>query len=118
MKDFLDDKKIDTSFNRGYFLHLITDYLFYNKYIDRISDDIYNDYDLLNDGLIEKYDITLPEKAKEKVASKTEGNLKILSRELVEQFIEDVSELDLDEIACDINRNPEKWTKIRKLKRI
>lgn len=27
---FLKDKKIDNSFNRGYFLHLLTDYLFYN----------------------------------------------------------------------------------------
>ena len=29
---FLQDRQLNTSFNRGYFLHLLTDYLFYNKY--------------------------------------------------------------------------------------
>ena len=31
--EFLQDKNIDNSFNRGYFLHLLTDYLFYNHYL-------------------------------------------------------------------------------------
>ena len=32
--EFLNEKKLNNSFNRGYFLHLYTDYLFYNKYND------------------------------------------------------------------------------------
>ena len=119
LKLFLEDKKIDKSFNRGYFLHLITDYLFYNKYIDTISSvHIYNDYDLLNKYLIEKYKVILPEKAKEKAKFKENGKLVILSKELVDRFISEVSELDLDEVEKDVNNNPDKWTKIRKLKRI
>ena len=43
--NFLKAHKIDTSFNRGYFLHLLTDYLFYNRYIEYWSTDIYTDYD-------------------------------------------------------------------------
>lgn len=64
---FLSENNIDTSFNRGYFLHLLTDYLFYNYYIDTISTDIYNDYDILNKYLIEKYNIKVPEKLKSTV---------------------------------------------------
>ena len=45
--EFLKVNKINNSFNRGYFLHLLTDYLFYNRYIDHTSKDIYNDYDIL-----------------------------------------------------------------------
>ena len=118
LKSFLENKNIDSSFDRGYFLHLISDYLFYNKYIDKISFDIYNDYDLLNKDLIEKYNVVLPEKAKEKVKFKENENLVILSKELVERFIDETSELDIDKTAQDIINNPEKWTKIRKLKRI
>ena len=29
---FLQENKLENSFKRGYFLHLLTDYLFYNKY--------------------------------------------------------------------------------------
>ena len=32
LEKFLDNNKIDTDFNKGFFLHLITDYLFYNYY--------------------------------------------------------------------------------------
>ncbi len=114
---FLENNKIDNSFNRGYFLHLLTDYLFYNRYIDTFSKDIYNDYDILNNYLIEKYDVKLPEKIKESVFFK-EGKLHILSLEIIEKLIEDISNLDLDEIAKEVINDPESWTKMREMKRI
>ena len=56
LKLFLEDKKdMKDDFTRGYFEHLLTDYLFYNKYIDTFSKAMYDDYDLLNSYLIEKY---------------------------------------------------------------
>lgn len=115
--DFLQEHKLNTSFERGYFLHLLTDYLFYNKYLDCISTDIYNDYDILNDTLIKKYDIVLPEKVRNKVFSK-EGNLKILSIELVENLVKEISELDIDTVAEETIRNPKKWTTMKDLKRL
>lgn len=115
--DFLMEKNIDTSFNRGYFLHLLTDYLFYNHYVDTMSKDMYNDYDILNKYLIQKYNVIIPDKVKDFVFFK-EGELKILSRELVVKLIEDISNLDIDVVAEDVNNNPEKWTKIRELKNI
>ena len=114
LNEFLKEHKLDSSFERGYFLHLLTDYLFYNKFLDCISTEIYNDYDILNDVLIQKYGITLPNEVKDKVFSKN-GDLKILSMELVENLIKEISEYDLDIIADEV---PGKWTKMKSLKRL
>lgn len=117
LNEFLKEHSLNTSFERGYFLHLLTDYLFYNKYLDCISTEIYNDYDILNDVLIQKYNITLPNAVKDKVFSKN-GELKILSMELVENLIKEISEYDLDIIADEIIKDPNKWTKMKDLKRL
>lgn len=111
--EFLKDHKLNTPFERGYFLHLLTDYLFYNHYIDRISTELYNDYDILNDFLVDKYNVILPEEVKKVVHSK-EGEPSILSIELVERLIKDISELNIDKVAEETMTDPEKWTKLRK----
>ena len=116
--EFLNEKKLNNSFNRGYFLHLYTDYLFYNKYIDTFSKDIYNDYDLTNKVLIEKYNVKIPENIKEFVFFKTEGECKILTIELASKVIEEISEYDINDIEKEIKQNPEKWTKHREMKRV
>lgn len=114
--EFLKANKTETSFKRGYFLHLLTDYLFYNKYIDKMSKDMYNDYDILNRQLIEKYDVKIPESVRESVLFK-EGALTILSLELVTKMIEDISNMDLEDIEKEVYKDPIKWTTMRKLKR-
>lgn len=112
--EFLKENKINNSFNRGYFLHLLTDYLFYNKYINIFSKDIYNDYDILNEDLICKYNVKLPEKIRNKVFFK-KGNLALLSKELVEKVIDEISSLDIDKVAYEVTQNKEKWTTYREL---
>ena len=114
--EFLKENKLESSFKRGYFLHLLTDYLFYNKYIDRMSSAMYNDYDILNKILIEMYEVKLPECVKSSVLFK-EGDLVILSLELVERMISDISDIDLDKLEKEIYEDPIKWTTMRKLKR-
>ena len=114
--EFLKENTLETSFKRGYFLHLLTDYLFYNKYIDRMSKDMYNDYDILNGILIDKYKVVLPEKVKDSVFFK-EGELVILSMEIIAKLVDDISDMDLDEISKEVNENPVKWTTMRELKR-
>ena len=114
---FLEDKNLENSFNRGYFLHLITDYIFYNKFFDKYSKDIYHDYDILNSYLIEKYKVKLPEKIKNQVSFK-EGDLILLDKDKVEECIKVCSSMEIDEIAKEV-RNPkfyDKWLKIRELK--
>lgn len=115
---FLEENSIEESFKRGYFLHLLTDYLFYNRYIDTFSKDVYNDYDLLNKGLIEKYKVVLPKKIKDYVFFKEGNNPKILSEQIVNSVVEDISKMDIDDIAKKVKENPEEWTKIRPLKHV
>ena len=60
LKKYLENNKIDNSFKRGEFLHLIADYLFYNFYLDKIDKEIiHNDYDILNNELIKKYSVEI-----------------------------------------------------------
>ena len=113
LKDFLQDNEINNSYMRGYFLHLITDYLFYNKYLEKFSKDIYNDYDILNKRLIEKYNVVLPENVQNNVFYK-EGETKILTMELAIKIIDEISDLNLNAVEKEIRENPndEKWSKI------
>ena len=67
---------------------------------------------------MEKYKVTLPEKVKNQVFFKENEELKLLSRELVEKIINEISEYDIDDIAKKVIEEPEKWTKIRPMKRI
>ena len=113
LKDFLQDNEINNSYMRGYFLHLITDYLFYNKYLEKFSKDIYNDYDILNKRLIEKYNVVIPSTMQNSVFYK-EGETKILSMELATKIIDEISDFDLNTIEKEIRENPndEKWLKL------
>ena len=81
-----------------------------------MSKDMYNDYDILNGILIDKYKVVLPEKVKDSVFFK-EGELVILSMEIIAKLVDDISDMDLDEIAKEVNENPVKWTTMRELKR-
>lgn len=107
---YLKENIINTSYNRGYFLHLLTDYLFYNKYLTDFSKDIYNDYDILNLYLVEKYNVKIPERVKNVVSYK-QGNPRILNKKLVDTLIDEISDWNIDNIAIEIKRNPTKWTK-------
>ena len=115
LKGFLDNNKIDNSLNRGYFLHLVTDYLFYNHYLDYyVKKDMYHDYDVLNKYLIEKYKIDLPDIVKDKVFF-IEDETKILTRELAVKIIDEISSLDLEKIANEVINNENKWNAYKKL---
>ena len=115
---FLQENSIDNSFNRGCFLHLLTDYIFYNQYIEFWSKDIYNDYDILNDDLIKKYRVTVPEDTEKFMKPYENSELKILTVPMVEEFISEVSKLDMTSIANEVEDDPGKWTRFRPLKEI
>ncbi len=119
LRKYLEENEIKSDFDKGYFLHLITDFIFYNKIIDTTSKDIYNDYDILNKYLIEKYKIEVPERVKGCAQFKT-GNTKILSKEKANEAIKIASEVDLVEVKNKILNSTycEEWEKIRLLKRI
>lgn len=115
---FILSNELTNSFIRGHFLHLLTDYLFYNQYIEYFSNDIYNDYDILNSTLINMYNVKLPSKIENQVFFKENGTLKIITLELVQNLITNISNLNIDTVANEIKLFPEKWTTIRPLKRL
>ena len=107
LKKYLEENELNTSYDKGYFLHLVTDYLFYSNYIN-FSKEIYNDYDILNKYLIEKYNVKLPEKVKNKVFFLT-GETKVLDLKTAEKVIDEISDLDLLEVKNQVISGDKKW---------
>ena len=103
--DFLNDTKIDLQqdFWKGYFLHLITDYYFYNKYFKeehqkmiKNNDRFYYDYDCLNRELIEEYELTILDNIK-KYINLYNDKPKYLDKAKVVNFIDDISNIKIQE---------------------
>lgn len=115
LKEYLKNNKINTDFDQGYFLHLVADYLFYNYYLNELrKPQIYDDYDILTKPLIEKYNVILPEKLKNKITFK-DGTPQILTYTLACKVIDEVSSLTLEEIEKEVMANLDKWNYYKKL---
>lgn len=115
LKEYLKNNKINTDFDQGYFLHLVTDYLFYNHYLNELrKPQIYDDYDILTKPLLEKYNIILPEKLKDKITFKN-GTTQILTFPLACKVIDEVSSLTLEEVEKEVMANLDKWNYYKKL---
>lgn len=119
LRKYLKNNDINSDYNKGYFLHLVADYIFYNKLLEQTSKQIYNDYDILNEYLIQKYNVTILGEIKDNIFY-SKGQTKILSMELAEKTINIVSDLNLEDVKNEIVSCEyiEKWDKIRPLKRI
>ena len=112
LEKFLKNNNVDTSYEKGFFLHLLSDYLFYNIYLSKKYEReiLHNEYDCVNRFLIEKYNITVPNNVKDKIYFKTEEP-KILTKEFVCKLIDEISEYDINETVQEILQEPEKWKK-------
>ena len=97
LNQFLREKGISTSYQEGYFLHLLTDYLFYHKFLTRWDKSIYSDYNKLNSILINKYKITVLTQIQEKVKFE-EGTPEIIDEEKLEKFINTVGKINVRKI--------------------
>lgn len=106
---FLSKNKVETSFERGFFYHLITDYLFYNHFLERREKHVlHNDYDKLNNKLIEKYNIKLLDEVKNLVFH-VDGEPEILKYDTICEFIEKISEIDINKVEEEVKNKEEKW---------
>ena len=101
LQKFLDQNTLNSEYNQGYLLHLITDYLFYNKYlknfIDNFSKEIYHDYNKINEYLIRKYNVEIPKEI-ESIVKFENGEPKILNAESICNFIETIANIDYTKI--------------------
>ena len=104
---FFEKNNIDTSFLRAYFLHLLCDYYFFGEYIsdeklanlsyDEVVKIGYNDYNLITQKLISKYDLDIPNEIIDIISGKGIGEIKILKEDIIDDFIDNMSNLDLNE---------------------
>jgi len=113
--NYLKEITPNTDFEQGYFLHLVTDYLFYNYYLETFrKPQIYYDYDFTNEFLIKKYNVNLQDEVKDKVFFKS-GAPEILTLPLACKIIDEISELDLEEIKKEVINNTPKWSYYKNL---
>ncbi len=97
LREFLKKHNIETDYNKGYFLHLVTDYIFYNKFLDRWSPEIYEDYNSLNYILIKKYGLIIPKEVQEYVKFQDKA-LTILNFDDIISFIETVGKIPINQM--------------------
>ena len=114
LKKFLELNETNTSLDKGRFIHLITDYLFYNHYIGHVpKEELHNDYDLINKQIVEKYRVKIIDEVKDKIYYK-EGTPKYLTYETACKFINEVSKIDLEKAKKEILKGNKKWNVYRK----
>lgn len=122
--DYLKNHTLDNDYEIGVFLHLVTDYLFFNHFIDKsylgkvmyadFCKDLYTSYDITNDYLLKKYEIDFGElretlesniskSRKDKKTENSTGNT-IFSNEQLDSFIEYVSNIDLKQYEEKIRK--------------
>ena len=101
---FLQDSKVEYNkeYWKGYFLHLLTDHYFYNKYFKqereealKNKDSFYNDYDCLNKTLINKYKIEPKDNIK-KYMFFSDKEPKYLKEDKIIDFIEKIANMNLN----------------------
>lgn len=121
---YLDANEIDSDFKRGEFLHLVTDYIYFNqffsdeevlKYGDEFLDSMYYSYDCIKAPVEEKYGVEYPSNISEimraidekrKLLGFDKGVTKaiILPQEKLDRFIEFCANIDLQKFAEKIRK--------------
>lgn len=118
LNEFFSDRDLDNDFNKGYFIHLVTDYLFYNRFLTVFSKKyIYNDYDILNKSIEDKFKVKIPDKIKNYVFCNT-GETKILNLDDVINFIKETATYDINFIKNEVLNGNKDWLTIRPLIKI
>ena len=107
LKDYIKENSINNSYERGGFLHILTDYYFYTSFFDDIDlnftsyevfkTTLYNDYALVNEHLKERYSIEFIEEIKNFDLTK-EGSPILLKIDILDEFIDRMSNLNLDDL--------------------
>lgn len=107
LNEFYKKNGLGSSYNRGYFLNLLTDYLFYNKYLQEYSADIFYDFKRMNKRIEDKYEVHVPEELENRVKYK-DGELKVVDEDEVYKFIDSVGQLDLEKYKEQVSERQSK----------
>ena len=124
---YLKDNKVETDFEKGVFLHLLTDYLFFNEFFEKefiknidyqdFVRDLYYSYEMTNEYINKKYNIdfsifgdrlekNIRKNKKEKKLEDSDLKEKklIFSEKDLDEFIEKISSINIKELENEIRR--------------
>lgn len=114
---YLKENKINNDYQKGYFLHLLTDYKFFHEffdesYLENISyeefcKDLYYSYVIANEWIDKKYPVKIPDEYKKRIEENIKNDLKekectnekrtnILPQEKLTNWIEKMGNIDLE----------------------
>lgn len=116
IEKYFKENKIETDFEKGICLHLLTDYLFFNKFFDKeylekvsfeqFCKDLYYSYDITNEYLENKYKIDygeFKEEIEENIKTKNskanynkQVETNILPLDKLDKFIEETSNININ----------------------
>ena len=122
---YLKENNIDTDYELGIYIHLVTDYLFFTNFFDKsyiesvdihkFNNDLYHSYDNIDNYLVDKYKLNFPEldeimtevkeKCRKKKNTKYENGKDILPFEKIDSFITYVSNINMLEYKNKIINN-------------
>ncbi len=85
---------LSDSYARGYYLHLLSDKLFFDVFLSAFSKELYHDYDKVNADLIERYGVKLLPETVSTVAF-ADGEPTLFDREALYRFIDAVGAVNL-----------------------
>ncbi len=111
---YLQARKIDNDYERGYFLHLITDYYFFANFIkgmpfkkhqDFVK--IYPDYECVVDEIKEVYGAQITNTPWDNM--RRDGEPVLFTRKKLHHFIAICANINLDKIADAVLNYPDEW---------
>lgn len=98
---YVDTHDLGDDYQRGYFFHLLTDCLFYNRFLEGFvwCPAVYDDYDRLNGRLVRAYQVAVPDEVVDVVGYR-DDDLEVFRFDRVCGFIDEVGAVDLDTLLC------------------
>ena len=116
LSEYIKEHHLTTSYDKGYFLHLVTDYYFYTKFLDTnwiekidfktYKEVIYHDYQATNNYINQKYKVTYPKRIQKYNISIKEKPI-ILTYHAIDNFIKEMAAHNLETIYKKIQKNKE-----------
>ena len=119
LDNYLQENSVNSDFDKGVLIHLITDYEFYTNFLDEdkislfdyktFKNYIYHDYEVVNDYIKKKYEVVVPKIISKYDLSNEEKKCYLIDRKKLDEFIINMGLINLDDyIDAIISRNNKK----------
>lgn len=117
LNEFLKENSLDSDYNKGRYFHLITDYEFFNGFLDeeKLSEldfttfkkQLYHDYGAINLDVKAKYNVVFPDVIKKDDGTNGETECFLIDTSKLDTFIETLGSIDLESYPVSKKRSHE-----------